>query len=147
MKKRTIAALLAAALLAGCTPAAPIIESTGGETSVIATEPMDASVPATTETLPHEETTPTMPTTVPMEPTEPPSSVEQRNSINMLNYLVALVTEINASSGSRVFLDSVYMDLQNNTDPSMVDPITLKQYNDILDTLEAYRMIDHHFNQ
>lgn len=116
MKKRTIAALLAAALLAGCTPAAPIIESTGGETSVLVTEPMDASVPATTENLPQEETTPTVPTTVPTEPTEPPISVEQRNSINMLNYLVALVTEINASSGSRVFLDSVYMDLQNNTD-------------------------------
>ena len=142
MKKRIIAALLAAALLAGCTPAVPITESTGGETTVITTAPMDESVPATTETLPQEETTPTVPATVPTEPTEPPISVEQRNSINMLNYLVALVTEINASSGSRVFLDSVYMDLQNNTDPSMVDPVTLKQYNDILDTLEEYRMID-----
>lgn len=46
----------------------------------------------------------------------------------MLNYLVALVTEINASTGSRVYLEEVYMDLLNDTDPSMVDDYTLKQY-------------------
>lgn len=142
MKKRIIAALLAATLLAGCAPAATVPESTVDESTVVTTEPPGESVPETTETLLPEETKPTVATTVPTEPTEPPFSVEQRNSINMLNYLVALVTEINASSGSRVFLDSVYMDLQNNTDPGMVDPVTLQQYNDILDTLEEYRMID-----
>lgn len=65
---------------------------------------------------------------------------EQRNSIGMLNYLTVLTQEINASKNSRLYLESAYASLLNNTYPSAVDGDTLFQLNDILDILEDYRM-------
>ena len=69
-------------------------------------------------------------------------TTEQKNSVNMLNYLMALVTEINASTGSRVYLQDAYMELFNNTDPGVVDEFTSQQYAEISDLLEGYRMIE-----
>ncbi|MCF0144987.1 MAG: hypothetical protein HUJ73_00220, partial [Eubacterium sp.] len=66
---------------------------------------------------------------------------EQRNSINMLNYLTVLVQEINSSTNSRLFLEGAYSDLINNTEPSIVDDLTLDEYENILDIIEKYRMI------
>ena len=68
-------------------------------------------------------------------------TAEQRNSINMLNYLTVLVQEINSSSNSRLFLESAYSELINNTEPSIVDEITLDEYETILSRIEQYRMI------
>ena len=65
----------------------------------------------------------------------------QRNSINMLNYLAVVTQEINASKGSRLFLEETYSTLINNTDPSTVDEWTLAEYDSLLDTLEDYRLI------
>ena len=85
---------------------------------------------------------PTVPPTEPPAETEPAFTAEQQNAINMMNHLATLVTEINASSASRVYLEEVYMSLLNNTDPSMVDSETARQYTAILNLLEEYRMID-----
>ena len=65
----------------------------------------------------------------------------QRNSINMLNYLAVVTQEINASKNSRLFLEETYSTLINNTDPSTVDEWTLAEYDNLLDTLEDYRLI------
>lgn len=65
----------------------------------------------------------------------------QRNSINMLNYLVVLTQEINASQNSRLYLEETYSALQNNTNPNAVDSRTLVEINYLFDTLEEYRMI------
>lgn len=68
-------------------------------------------------------------------------SDKQRNSINMLNYLTVLVQEINKSSNSRLFLESAYSELINNTEPSIVDDLTLDEYEKILGIIEGYRMV------
>ena len=65
----------------------------------------------------------------------------QRNSITMLNYLAALTEEINASRNSRLFLESAYSTLLNNTHPNAVDVKTQSQLEFLLDTLNNYRMI------
>lgn len=66
----------------------------------------------------------------------------QRNSLNMLNFLTVLTQEINASKGSRLYIESVYSSLLNNTFPNAVDSRTQAQLMNILDTLEGYRMVD-----
>ena len=66
---------------------------------------------------------------------------EQRNSLNMLNYLTVLTKEINDSKGSRLYLEGVYSLLLNNIYPNAVDMKTQAHLANILDTLERYRMI------
>lgn len=66
---------------------------------------------------------------------------QQRNAINMLNYLRALAQEIRASSNSRLYLEECYATLLNNTHPNAVDQATLDEVMSLLDTLEKYRMI------
>ena len=65
---------------------------------------------------------------------------EQQNSINMLNYLTVLVQEIRESKNSRLYLESAYSELINNTEPSIVDDLTLDEYEKILTVIENYRM-------
>lgn len=67
---------------------------------------------------------------------------QQRNAINMLNYITVLTQEINDSKDSRIYLDNAYSSLINNINPNVVDINTENEINDILDSLEAYRMID-----
>jgi len=69
-------------------------------------------------------------------------NMTQLNSINMLNYLVVLTQEINASKNSRLYLENAYSTLLNNTSPEVVDNRTLVEINYLLDTLESYRMIN-----
>ena len=100
------------------------------------------TVPTETATEPPtEQTEPATELPVQTEPEELLTE-EQQNSINMLNFLTALVTEINASSSSRVYLESVYDELRNNTNPSVVDGATRIEYENILDLLFKYRMIE-----
>lgn len=66
----------------------------------------------------------------------------QRYSINMLNHLVVLTQEINASKNSRLYLEEAYSSLINNISPEVVDNRTLVEINYLLDTLERYRMIN-----
>ena len=68
-------------------------------------------------------------------------SATQWNSIRMLNYLTVLSQEINSSKNSRLFLESAYSSLINNTYPNAVDVRTEAHLEDLLDTLENYRML------
>lgn len=65
----------------------------------------------------------------------------QRNSINMLNYLVVLMERINRSENGRMLVADTYDGLINNIAPNAVDDRTLHKIEDILDTLESYRMV------
>ncbi len=155
--KKILAGLLAISLLmsslfAGCANTAH--EETGGTVNAMETSEMEATA-AVSETTAAPTTVPTETATEPpTEQTEPATELpvqtepeellteEQQNSINMLNFLTALVTEINASSSSRVYLESVYDELRNNTNPSVVDGATRIEYENILDLLFKYRMIE-----
>lgn len=59
----------------------------------------------------------------------------------MLNYLVVLMQEVSESKNSRLMLESIYSGLINNVSPDTVDENTLYWINDILDSLEKYRML------
>ena len=127
--------------------------------STDATETPDASSTPSSSTEPETTTTPessTEPTEEPdvsvstepenLEPTtepEDPSGLDetQLNSIRMLNYLTVLSQEINSSNNSRIFLESAYSSLINNTYPNAVDVRTEAHMEDLLDTLESFRML------
>ncbi len=65
---------------------------------------------------------------------------EQQDSINMLNYLTVLVQEIHEEKNNRVYLESAYSELVNNTEPKVVDELTLDEYENILSAINNYRM-------
>lgn len=65
----------------------------------------------------------------------------QRNSINMLNHLVVLTTEMNASRNNRLYLEETYSQVLNNFNPEMVDAWTQTELHFILDEIENFRMI------
>jgi len=65
---------------------------------------------------------------------------KQQDSINMLNYLTVLVQEIRKAKNNRVYLESAYSELINNTEPNVVDDLTLDEYEKILSTINNYRL-------
>lgn len=65
---------------------------------------------------------------------------EQNNSVIMLNYLTTITNEINASNNSKLYLEEVYSSILNNTDPK-IDTSTQDYLNDLIKTLQQYRMI------
>lgn len=65
----------------------------------------------------------------------------QRNSITMMNYLLVMVKEINDSKNSRLFLEDTYNSLISNIHPNAVDSETKDQLDNMLETLETYRLI------
>lgn len=69
-------------------------------------------------------------------------SAEQKNSIAMLNYLTVLTTEINESKNSRLYLENAYSTLINCTNPEAVDVKTQTRLDNLLDTIESFRMVD-----
>jgi len=85
---------------------------------------------------------PSVPQTSPQTGTDEarPLSTIQYNSLNMLNYLVALTQEVNASRSSRLYLEQTYIDLYTNTSPESVDAATLRQIKSLLNAMEKYRM-------
>ena len=68
-------------------------------------------------------------------------STDQRNSINMLNYMTLLTEEINNNKNNQLFLDSAYLSLKNDIFPK-VDTKTQGQITSLMDTINQYRMID-----
>lgn len=68
-------------------------------------------------------------------------TAEQRNAIAMLNYIIVLTQDINASKNSRLSMEEAYTSLINNTYPNAVDSRTQSQLTGLLDTMENYRMI------
>ena len=73
-------------------------------------------------------------------PTPPLLTEKQQNSINMLNYLTVLVQEIRDAKNNRVYLESAYSELVNNTEPNIVDELTLDEYETILSSINQYRL-------
>ncbi|MBO5567833.1 MAG: hypothetical protein J6A79_02645 [Clostridia bacterium] len=73
-------------------------------------------------------------------PTPPLLTEKQQNSINMLNYLTVLVQEIRDAKNNRVYLESAYSELVNNTEPNIVDELTLDEYENILSSINNYRL-------
>ncbi len=115
--------------------------------SMEATPPEEVSV-AVSEQMPEEESSANQPSETGVE-TEVPQTEEQaealndlqRNSIAMLNHLTVLTQEISSSKGSRLFLEQVYASLINDTYPNAVDVWTQAELDDLLDTLETFRMV------
>ena len=98
------------------------------------------NVPAKTETP----SSPVATDTPAPQSTKEPETLDdvQRNSIAMLNYLTVLTQEINASKGSRLFLEQAYSSLINNTYPNAVDIWTQGELDELLDNLESFRMVN-----
>ena len=69
-------------------------------------------------------------------------SSTQLNSNNMLNYITVLSSEINESRSSRVFIEEAYSSLVNNIYPNSVDEMTQVQIENLLNTLDSYRMLN-----
>lgn len=63
----------------------------------------------------------------------------QRNTINMLNYMTALIQKVNQEKGSQVFLESAYNSF-DNLYPNAVDAETQAQIANLMDTIQTYRM-------
>ncbi len=133
--------VLAVALLSSCGSAE---DKDVGGTSTISEEDVqvvDVSLDTATEVnteVPSAKAPTVTPTPVPTP--EITMTQEQQNSINMLNYLTVLVQEIQESKNSRLYLESAYSELINNTEPSIVDELTLDEYEKILTVIENYRM-------
>lgn len=66
---------------------------------------------------------------------------QQRNSINMLNYMSVIAQKINVSSSNQLFLESAYSSLSNNTYPNAIDTDTQTRMTELMDSLEEFRMI------
>ena len=63
---------------------------------------------------------------------------EQKNSLNMLNYLAYITQEILARKNNRVFIEGIYTSLLNDINPSTVNDITESHYADLLDRLHEF---------
>ena len=129
------------------TPTETITTPNETEPAPTETEPAPTETePAPTETEPvPTETVPPATQPIATEPEEESDNAvlttTQRNSINMLNYITVLTQEINASKGSRIYLESVQSSLLNNIYPNAVDSKTQSQINNLWKTIDEYRMI------
>ena len=65
----------------------------------------------------------------------------QRNSIGVLNYLAYLTMEIQSQRGNRLYLESAYSSLYNNTYMNAIDEVTLGQVKSLLTALNNFKMI------
>ena len=59
----------------------------------------------------------------------------QRNSIGLLNYLAFLTKEIESQKDNRMYLESAYSSLYNNTYMNAIDAVTLGQVKSLLTAL------------
>ncbi len=66
----------------------------------------------------------------------------QATSISMLNYMTVLTQQINSSSGNQMFLEAARTSLHNDTNLNAVDRKTQDQINQLVDTIDQYRMVD-----
>lgn len=65
----------------------------------------------------------------------------QRNSIGVLNYLAFLTMEIQSQKSNRLYLESAYSTLYNNTYMNAIDAVTLGQVKSLLTALNNFKMI------
>ena len=114
-------------LFAGCSSGAPSTEPTDAHNSTAASETeTPATVPDETNNA---ETSPLETTPLTSDSSNGENIIEeeyttetpQRKAVNMLNYITVLTEGINASSGSRVYLDSAKNSLKNNLSLILAD--------------------------
>lgn len=153
MKKKMIAVLLAGSvtlsLLPGCSSLGPVSETIPPNTAASESDvdettlPIEATVaPTETEaTAIKDDPVVTEPSKTEAEEEEDTSETLQRRAVNMLNYMTVLTQEINASKGSRVYLDSVKTSLKDNLALSAIDRETQQQINNLWRTVDEYCMI------
>lgn len=65
----------------------------------------------------------------------------QRNSIGVLNYLAFLTKEIESQKDNRMYLESAYSSLYNNTYMNSIDAVTLGQVKSLLTALNNFKML------
>ena len=65
----------------------------------------------------------------------------QRNSIGVLNYLAFLTKEIEGQKDNRMYLESAYSSLYNNTYMNSIDAVTLGQVKSLLTALNNFKML------
>ena len=65
----------------------------------------------------------------------------QRNSIGVLNYLAYLTKEIESQKDNRMYLESAYSTLYNNTYMNSIDAVTLGQVKSLLTALNNFKML------
>ena len=65
----------------------------------------------------------------------------QRNSIGVLNYLAFLTKEIEGQKDNRMYLESAYSSLYNNTYMNSIDAVTLGQVKRLLTALNNFKML------
>ena len=65
----------------------------------------------------------------------------QLNTINMLNYMMALTQSVNEEKGNQLFLESAYNSF-DNLYPNSVDTKTQAQITKLMDTIHDYLMLD-----
>lgn len=140
MKKRLIAALLAAVMLAGCTPASTIPKSTSAETEVF-TLPTEATVPEITDAQAPEETIPAVTIPAPSDPEMAITDVQQ-NALNMLNYLAFTAQEIYIAKDNRLVLEDIYTALLNEINPGTIDERTQDHLRNLRDIISSFLSID-----
>ena len=66
---------------------------------------------------------------------------EQKNSLNMLNYLAFQTQEILAKKNSRIYIEQVYSSLINDINPSTVNDYTEGYYDELLDDLHKFESL------
>lgn len=66
---------------------------------------------------------------------------EQKNSLNMLNYLAFITQEILAKKNNRIYIEKVYTSLINDINPSTVNDLTESHYVEMLDRLHEFEKI------
>ena len=140
--KRWVAVLLSLsillAVLSGCssekkppaeTQAVSVQETATPETTVeVSIAPADENAISETVQLDQSES-------------EPVLTDEQKNSLNMLNYLAFISQEILAKKNNRVYIEQVYSSLINNINPSTVNDLTESHYDDLLDRLHEFEKL------
>lgn len=100
-----------------------------------------STAPSELETEPPTELA-TAPATEPSQQETDLLTPQQRNSINMLNYMTVLAQNVNEAKGNQLYLESAYASLVNDIFPNSVDTKTQAQITTLMDTIKDYRMID-----
>ncbi len=133
-----LSVVLSTSLLTGCSKKEVDAPQSTATISASATSVVLTATPTAT-ILPTEAPTPVAKST-----TAPVASLSstQRNSINMLNWLAYLTQEINSESNNRVFIESIYSLIVNETYPNAVDTHTQDRLKGIRQALVRYRMVD-----
>ena len=70
-------------------------------------------------------------------------SSEDKNDLTLLNYLVMLSTRINNEDNNRLYLDNIYRQLENNSNPAALnDDEAFSYLTTLFDTISKYKIVN-----